>query len=109
MTSKLLQDCTDEDILCITELVTPRGQRYRRDGATRVWKHRIGGRMRFHIPLMYGLYVHTFVDSYQLLFNTGGWPDNTEALIASAPYPVRFTSGKSFVPRDLKELKLRDA
>lgn len=55
MTEKLLSECTMDDIRRLSAIRLPSGQRYRRNGATRLWKT---SSTRFRIPLKYGLYVY---------------------------------------------------
>jgi hypothetical protein len=114
MTEKLLSECTDEEILCITGIVIPasstkREQRLRRSGATLIWTRKESGRLRFRIPLKFGMYYNTALETHHLVLNTG-WPQNTVALLADKPEPVRLVSGSkrtTFEVESIEDLDLQ--
>lgn len=85
MTEKLLSECTMTDIRRLSAIRTPTGQRYRRNGATRLWKR---NPERFRIPLKYGLYVHGELTQDDL--RTRFYHPDTVAELQDTDHTVRY-------------------
>lgn len=110
--TKLLCECTEDDILRISAIVIPqnnghRSQRWRRGGATVIpaYRSRVDHGMRFRIPLKHGLYdYHQYTDEDLKLRS---FPPDTEAELSDRYHNVRMR-GKTFTPENgVNDLNLR--